>query len=249
MLAELESRRLSRKSVMKTPTVTTRTAIAGLLLVLVLGLSLPAVACASTGTITGSGVGQDGLHGWVAGIVTWDQCSSPSQCYWDASVIVKPASEPCGVQDLHEATSLDRGVAISSIYFVSNSGGWLENGTVKIGGIGFPAVVGQQACLEAYSTPYPGSEQRRDVVLASRPFVAEQHAVPTPVATATPPTPAAATTPPGTLPAPKITPTRAQLFTNALKLCRGKFHRRHPRRACERRARERFGLHRHPGKR
>ncbi len=225
---DLGSGRLSRKHVMRKPTATTRTAISGLLLVLVLGLSLPAVVCASNGTLTGAGVGQDGLHGWVAGTVTWDQCSSPSQCYWDASVIVKPASEPCSVQDLHEATPLERGVALSSVYFVSNSGGWLENGTVKIGGIGFPAVVGQQACLEAYYTPYPGSEQRQDVVLASRPFVAEQHAVPTPVATPTPPGPAVGTAPAGTLPTapagtlpgPKITPTRAQRFTNALRLCR-----------------------------
>lgn len=215
-----------------------------------MGLALPPVVNASSGTLTNATETPDHMHGWLSGSVTWDECSSKAQCWWDAAVIVKPAAEPCSVHDLQEATSLDDGEAISSIYYVSASGGWLENGTIKIGGIGFPAVVGQQACLEVnYKVWSGGSEQYQGIVLAARPFVFEQSpASPSPSAppapTSTPPDVPHAVTP---QPPTRLGLTRAQRMGNALKQCRRRFHRKHRRLVCERRARKKYGPLRHTG--
>jgi hypothetical protein len=227
-----------------------------LLLVLVLGLALPPAVIASSGTLTHATETPDHMHGWLAGSVTWDQCGSSTGCFWAAIAIVKPASEPCNVSDLTEASELERGQAKSPIYKVWSDTGRMENRTEEVGGIGFPAVIGQQACLEVeYKTSGgPGCGNACEahppgVVLASLPFGFEQHPVastPSAPTTSAPgsSTPPTSTTPQATTP-PSPTPTLAQRLRKALRNCRRRFHRRRPRKVCERQADRRFAPTRH----
>jgi hypothetical protein len=230
------------------------------LALVVLSLVLPPAVIASSGTLTHATETPDHMHGWLAGSVTWDQCSSSTGCFWAAIAIVKPASEPCNVSDLTEASELERGEATTPIYKVWSDTGRMENRTEEVGGIGFPAVIGQQACLEVeYKTSGgPGCGNACEahppgVVLASLPFGFEQRpVVSTPSAPTTPapgdsppPTP---TIPQATAP-PSPTPTRVQRLRRALRHCRRRFHRRRPRKVCERQARKRFAPSRHgPGR-
>jgi hypothetical protein len=240
-------------------------AIVGLLLALVAGLTLPLVASASSGSLTNAMETPDHEHGWIAGSVTWDGCSKTSQCLWEPVVIVKPAGQPCTGKDVFEATELDEGEATSPIYKVWADGGWTENATLKVGGVGFPAAVGQQACLDVYykspsSSPRCGSAganceavgEWQAIALATCTFAFEftppcpplsAPAPAGPVSTgSTPAVPLSAPAPPAssttvTQQAPAHHPlTRAQLLTSALKHCRRTFHRRRRRVNCERRS-------------
>jgi hypothetical protein len=235
-----------------------RTSIAGLLLACVVGMALPPLATASTGALTYAAVGQDQKHGAITGSVTWDQCTKASVCWWAPFVLVKPAAEPCSVDDITQAGQLEKGEASTPIYLVWGDGGWTENGTVKVGEIGFPAVVGQQACLFVSYKTGPGdggSEQRQDIPLASRAFVLEQHPLsPNPISAAAPtlgPTPTAPSTsaPTAATPQPLVQRTlpKAQKLRHALAHCRRRFHRRHSRIACERQARKKYGIRGHTG--
>jgi hypothetical protein len=224
-----------------------RAGFAALLSALVLGLTVPPPVTASSGILTHATETPDHMHGWLAGSVTWDQCSSSTECWWAAIAIVKPASEPCSVRDLDEYSELEKGEATSPIYRVWSDTGRTENRTEEVGGIGFPAVIGQQACLEVeYKTSGgPGcgngcfAAEKPGVVLASLPFGFEQRPVsPTPSAPATSAPPAGSPTP---SPAVGQTPTRAQRLRKTLRHCRRKFHRRRPRKICERHAREKYG--------
>lgn len=78
-----------------------------ILAVLVLSFALPGTVMASSGTLTHATETPDHMHGWLAGTVTWDQCGSSTGCWWAAIAIVKPASEPCSVRDLSEASELE----------------------------------------------------------------------------------------------------------------------------------------------
>jgi hypothetical protein len=164
--------------------------------------------------------------------------------------IIKPAAEPCTLEDIHTAGGLERGEASTPSYRVWSSDGWTQNGTIKVGGIGFPAHVGQQACLFGSYEIWPngggcewvrgagschGETQTEYLLLAARAFVPEHT-----VAAASPtPPPAPSATP---TPAPPVRPTltRAERLKLALKQCRRRHHRTHARVLCERRARRKY---------
>jgi hypothetical protein len=226
--------------------------IAALSTALLMTPSLASTANASQGVLTRARVGQDHMHGWVAGSVTWDQC--PERCSWEMEVIVKPADEPCTVEDMVVAGGLEDGKASGPIYVVWSDGFYSENRTKEVGGYGgFPAVIGQQACLDVRYTPTPREprcvegmeEDQCGVVLAALAFSNEWEGTTSPP----PPTAPPATSPPATSPtsvtqpaaaSPRHPLTRAQRLRKALALCRKTFHRRHRRAACERHAHARY---------
>jgi hypothetical protein len=236
------------------PCLGRRGLIVGLLSACVIAMALPQWAQASSGALTYATVGQDQKHGAITGTVTWDQCTGGSHCWWAPFVMVGPVTEPCSVMGISEAAVL-RGEASGTNYEVWGDGGWTENGTVKVSEIGFPATIGQQACLFVSYKAGSGDEscgtgRGTCVLLAARAFVLEQHpvsAAPTVPATSAPVPPTSA--PPATTPqtAAHRKPTRAQRLRNALRQCRRRFHRRHRRILCERHARARYALHRHAG--
>jgi hypothetical protein len=210
--------------------------------------SLASTANASQGVLTRARVGQDHMHGWVAGSVTWDQC--PERCSWEMEVIVKPADKPCTVEDMVVAGGLEDGKASGPIYVVWSDGFYSENRTKEVGGYGgFPAVIGQQACLDARYTPTPREprcvegmeEDQCGVVLAALAFSNEWEGTTSPP----PPTAPPAVSPtsvrqPATASPQHPSLTWAQRLRKALALCRKTFHRRHRRAACERHAHARY---------
>jgi hypothetical protein len=185
---------------------------------------------------------------------------------WVGAVRARQASsaaEACSVDDIPHASSLDEGEAISPIYEVWGEGDWTENGTVRVGAIGFPAVVGQQACLfVTYNLDIGANgcqptrticttEAERKVLLASRAFVAEQRPPPTTAPAALFPATPVVTPPVTPPPAPSPQPsahrrlTIAEHLRLALKRCRRTSRRRHTRNVCERHARKKYRRDRH----
>src|ERR1700722_8926050 len=61
-----------------------RAGSAALLLALYVGLALPSPVAASSGVLTHATLSPDHTSGWLAGSVTWDQCTSSADCWWAA---------------------------------------------------------------------------------------------------------------------------------------------------------------------